>query len=232
MRCIKRSIGVGNLPLNLFGEFGSKRINVGGLSCFPVLIQSIIYTCNNNDVHLDLPGSFLLSTLTWFAMLDCSRCFTKIQFIKYGEKIGQHTLRMIKLIEIKGYNQIPITSNRTSSAEVRVSIYSTKYLCPISKFVVEQSVIRFSVKIINISLIIPIFYYNVNSCNGYGLVFDAVLKPLCKLPVQEHILPHRLFDIAVALGPAIAVAFFPTIAVPIGSAPARPPIPANAIPCG
>jgi len=40
MRCIKRSIGVGNLPLNLFGEFGSNRINVGGPSCLPVLILS------------------------------------------------------------------------------------------------------------------------------------------------------------------------------------------------
>lgn len=41
MRCIKRSIGAGNLPLDLLGELGSKRINVGGPSCIlPVLVAS------------------------------------------------------------------------------------------------------------------------------------------------------------------------------------------------
>jgi hypothetical protein len=37
---MKRSIGAGNLPLNLLGTLGSKRINVGELSSLPVLTFS------------------------------------------------------------------------------------------------------------------------------------------------------------------------------------------------
>lgn len=40
MRCIKRSIGVGNLPLNWLGALDSRRINVGGPCCFPVFESS------------------------------------------------------------------------------------------------------------------------------------------------------------------------------------------------